>query len=105
MFIIKQPNPGPSKSQPVIEERFLRIDMPLHVKFSRYYTHRSWIQLKIFAHMISPYYNHSWPKRNFPFQRQYILKRRDYEKKEMNQLKDILWFNTEFSELTLQEMF
>ena len=58
--------------------------------------------------MISPYYNHAWPKRNFPFfpfQRQYILKRRDYEKKEMNQLKDILWFNTEFSELTLQEMF
>ena len=55
--------------------------------------------------MILPYYNHAWPKRNFPFQRQYILKRRDYEKKEMNQLKDILWFNTEFSELTLQEMF
>ena len=55
--------------------------------------------------MISPYYNHAWPKRNFPFQRQYILKRRDYEKKEMNQLKDILWFNTEFSELTSQEMF
>ena len=29
----------------------------------------------------------------------------DSEKKEMNQLKDILWFNTEFSELTSQEMF
>ena len=55
--------------------------------------------------MISPYYYHAWPKRNFPFQRQYILMQGDSEKKEMNQLKDILWFNTEFSELTLQEMF
>ena len=55
--------------------------------------------------MISPYYNHAWPKRNFPFQRQYILMQGDSEKKEMNQLKDTLWFNTEFSELTSQEMF
>ena len=48
-----------------------------------------------------PFHSQEWPISNFSLQYHYIVKQTGDENKEKNQLGDLVWFNTKFSELIL----